>query len=47
MNGSNKSAVVDYVENQAEHHRGRSYETEFEAMVRKSGMRFDEGEAFG
>jgi len=40
-------AVKDYIEHQTEHHRGRSYETEFEAMLRKSGMRFDTKEAFG
>jgi putative transposase len=47
VSSSNKAAVVDYVEHQTEHHRGRSYETEFETMVRKSGMAFDATEAFG
>jgi putative transposase len=47
VSSSNKAAVVDYIEHQAEHHRGRSYEVEFEAMIRKSGMRFDSEEAFG
>lgn len=47
VSSSNKAAVVDYIDHQAEHHRGRSYETEFEAMVRKSGMRFEAEEAFG
>jgi putative transposase len=42
----NKAAVVDYIEHQAEHHRARSYEAEFEAMIRKSGMRFEAEEAF-
>jgi putative transposase len=47
VSSSNKIAVVDYIEHQAEHHRSRSYDSEFEAMVRKSGMRFDSVEAFG
>ncbi len=47
VSSSNKAAVMDYIEHQAAHHRGRSYETEFEAMIRKSGMRFDAEEAFG
>lgn len=46
VSSSNKAAVVNYIEHQAEHHRGRSYESEFETMVRKSGMRFDPEEAF-
>jgi hypothetical protein len=47
VSSSNKAVVVDYIEHQAEHHRGRSYESEFEAMIRKSGMVFDAEEAFG
>ena len=47
VSSSNKGAVVDYIEHQAEHHRGRSYKAEFETMIRKSGMRFDSVEAFG
>jgi len=47
VSSSNVPAVKDYIEHQTEHHRGRSYETEFEAMLRKSGMRFDTKEAFG
>jgi hypothetical protein len=34
---SNRDAVKDYIEHQAELHRERSYENEFEAMLRKSG----------
>jgi len=44
---SNKAAVVDYIEHQVEHHDGRSYEGEFETMIRRSGIRFDAEEAFG
>lgn len=47
VSSSNKAAVVNYIEHQAEHHHGRSYEAEFETMIRKSGMRFDAEEAFG
>ncbi len=47
VSSSSKPAVVDYIEHQAEHHRGRSYEVEFETMIRKSGMRFEPEEAFG
>jgi len=47
VSSSNKRAVVNYIEHQAEHHHGRSYETELEAMIRKSGLPFDAEEAFG
>ena len=47
VSSSNKAAVASYIENQADHHRVRSYESEFEAMVRKSGMPFEAAEAFG
>jgi putative transposase len=44
---SNKAAVSNYIEHQAEHHQKRSYEAEFETMLRKSGIAFDPKEAFG
>jgi len=47
VSGSNKNTVIDYIEHQQEHHSKRSYEREFEAMLRKSGMEFDGKEAFG
>lgn len=47
VSSSNKAAVIHYIEHQTEHHRRRSYESEFEAMIRKSGMAFDAEEAFG
>jgi REP element-mobilizing transposase RayT len=47
VSSSNSSVVKDYIESQAEHHRERSYESEFEAMLRKSGITFDPDEAFG
>ena len=47
VSSSNKDAVIHYIENQAQHHRMRSFETELETMVRKSGMEFDVADAFG
>jgi REP element-mobilizing transposase RayT len=47
VSSSNKDAVKNYIEHQPAHHRARSFEGEFEALVRKSGMTFDEKEAFG
>jgi putative transposase len=47
VSGPNKNAVADYIEHQAEHHAKRTYESELEAIVRKSGMEFDLTEAFG
>jgi putative transposase len=47
VSSSNKAAVVDYIQHQEEHHRSRSYEAEFEAMIRKSGMQFDIEKALG
>ncbi len=44
---SSKTAVTDYIERQAEHHQKRSYESEFAAMLKKSGIAFDPQEAFG
>lgn len=47
VSSSNRDAVKEYIEHQSEHHRRRSYEGEFESMVRKSGIAFDPREAFG
>jgi len=47
VSSSNKAAVIDYIEHQAEHHQKRSYEAEFEAMLRKLGIAFDPKEVFG
>jgi|SRR6185503_11223697 len=47
VSSSSKAAVIDYIEHQAEHHRTRTFEQEFEVMVRKADMRFDAVEAFG
>ena len=47
VSSSNLDVVKQYIERQGEHHRERSYESEFEAMLRKSGMAFKAVEAFG
>jgi len=38
--------LVRYIENQAEHHRERPFESEYEALLRKSGASFDPAELF-
>jgi putative transposase len=40
------SSVQAYIRNQEEHHRKRSFEEEFSAMLRKCGMEFEEGKLF-
>ena len=47
VSSSNKAVVVHYIEHQAEHHRKRSFEAEFETLLRKSGIEFNPKEAFG
>jgi REP element-mobilizing transposase RayT len=47
VSSSNRETVKHYIEHQAEHHRKRSYEKEFETLLRKSGIAFDATEAFG
>jgi len=39
-------AVVRYIENQPEHHRTRSFEQEYVALLEKSGVTFDPGQLF-
>lgn len=38
--------VVRYIENQAQHHRGRSFEQEYETLLQKSGVSFDRNYLF-
>jgi len=38
--------VVRYIEHQAEHHRTRSFEQEYEALLQKSGVTFDRNYLF-
>ena len=47
VSSSNKDAVRNYIEHQAEHHQKRSYESEFEVMLRKRRIAFDPREVFG
>jgi putative transposase len=35
--------VQEYIRNQAEHHRKRSFEEEFRALLEKSGISYDAG----
>ncbi len=44
---SQREAVVKYIANQAEHHQRRSYEEEFVALLRKSGVSYDPRFVFG
>ncbi len=44
---SNKQAVVDYILEQPKHHAKRTFEEEFEAMLRKSGIGYDPRYVFG
>lgn len=46
VSNSNKERVIDYIEHQAEHHRKRTFEAEFEVLIRKAGLRFNAMEAF-
>lgn len=41
VSASNKQAVREYIATQGEHHQHRSFEREFEALLRKSGVDFD------
>jgi len=47
VSSSNKEVVKDYIQHQAQHHQKRSYESEFETMLHKSGIAFDAKDAFG
>ena len=44
---SNKRAVIEYIAEQPRHHRKRSFEQEFVAMLRKSGIDYDPRFIFG
>jgi putative transposase len=44
---SQRAAVTQYIANQAEHHRTRSFEEEFVAMLQKSGVQVDSKYVFG
>jgi len=46
VSASNVDGVRQYVQNQPEHHRRRSFEEEFVALLAKSGISFDIAEVF-
>jgi REP element-mobilizing transposase RayT len=44
---SNTAAVANYVRDQERHHRGKNFEDEYLAMLKKSGVQFDPKYVFG
>jgi putative transposase len=44
---SQRVTVMEYIANQEEHHRTRSFEQEFAAMLEKSGISYDPRYVFG
>jgi REP element-mobilizing transposase RayT len=44
---SRRITVTEYIANQAEHHRTRSFEQEFTARLQKSGIQYDPRFIFG
>ena len=46
VSASNVDAVRHYIQNQAEHHRRRSFEDEFLTLLMKSGVAFNRPEVF-
>jgi REP-associated tyrosine transposase len=47
VSASNVPAVVRYIENQERHHRKRTFEQEFMALLKKHGVEFDPKYVFG
>ena len=47
VSASNTPAVVRYIESQPEHHRRRSFEDEFVALLKKHGIPYDPKYVFG
>ncbi len=47
VSASNLGAVKDYIKHQPEHHAKRSFEDEFIALLRKSGVAYEASEVFG
>ncbi len=44
---SQRGTVVKYIADQAEHHRTRSFEQEFIALLQRSGIQYDPQFVFG
>ena len=47
VSASNLETVRRYIQNQPEHHRRRSFEDEFVALLAKSGIAFNRSDVFG
>ena len=47
VSASNLGTVKRYIANQEQHHRKKTYEQEFEALLRKHGIPFDPEYVFG
>ncbi len=47
VSASNRSTVRRYILNQPKHHAKQSFEEELLALLKLSGVRFDESEVFG
>src|SRR5208282_696540 len=47
VSASNLRTVKDYIKHQPEHHAKRSFEDEFIALLRKSGVAYETSEVFG
>jgi putative transposase len=47
VSSSQVEAVKTYIQNQEEHHRKRSFEDEFVALLRSCGIEYDERYVFG
>ena len=47
VSASNKKAVMDYIAEQPRHHKKRSFEEEFDALLRRSGVTCDARFMFG
>jgi len=44
---ANKRAVIDYISQQEDHHRKRSFEQELRAILRKLNIAYDPNFVFG
>ena len=47
VSASNREVVKSYIEHQAEHHAKHSFEDEFVALLKKSGVTYDPERVFG
>lgn len=47
VSASNRDTVKNYIKHQPEHHVKRSFEDEFIALLRKSGLAYEESDVFG